>query len=136
MYYHRARHPGITRISLRSMHRHLSKIGTPLWAEAYSMNVKTRNGDSSRCYVVVTGTTGKIRFGGFSWGYHGEGPRGLQALLDALGYKGAPTHAWPDFKGSNSPNTALNRKAYHWNLVLNVSKPLMVWYEDSRDWDS
>jgi len=136
MYYHRARHPGITRMSLRSMSRHLSKIGTPLWAEAYSMNVRTRNGDSSRCYVAVTGTIGKIRFGGFSWGYHGEGPRGLQALLDALGYKGDPPQTWPDFKGSTPPNTPPNRKAYHWNINFEKDQePHLSWEERSQDWE-
>jgi hypothetical protein len=135
MYYHRARHPGITRMSLRSVHRHLSKIGTPLWAEAYSMNVKTRNGDSSRCYVVVTGTTGKIRFGGFSWGYHGEGPRGLQALLGSLGYKGDPPQTWPDFKGTNAATTKLNQKAYHWNINFEDPEPHLSWEERSQDWE-
>ena len=35
--------------------------------------------------VLVRGSLGSARFGGFAWGYSGEGPRGLKILLNQLG---------------------------------------------------
>lgn len=35
--------------------------------------------------VMIKGTKGSIRLGGFCWGYGGEGPRGLVQLLLQLG---------------------------------------------------
>lgn len=71
---------GVTRKSLTEMVKHLHKIGTPLLVRGYWYN--GRYGKNAA--VMVRGTLGTARFGGFSWGYGGEGPRGLEQLLQRL----------------------------------------------------
>ena len=72
---------GVTRISLRAM-KHIPKVGVPTLVRGYSYRDKY---GMIRTAVKVHGTLGTVRFGGFAWGYCGEGPRGLQELFDALG---------------------------------------------------
>ena len=71
---------GVTRYSLAAM-KHLPKIGTPSRVRGYLY----KSGDIVFPAVKVYGDKGTIRFSGFSWGYCGEGPRGLQTLFDTLG---------------------------------------------------
>jgi len=72
---------GLTRASIRSI-KHLSKVGTPTMVRGYQY--RDRYGFLQMA-VKVFGTAGTVRFSGFSWGYCGEGPRGLQKLFNALG---------------------------------------------------
>ena len=72
---------GNSKVSLRSM-KHLSKIGKPILIRGY---VYKGRYDVNHTAVMVYGEEGTIRFGGFSWGYNGEGSRGLQVLFDKLG---------------------------------------------------
>jgi hypothetical protein len=60
--------------------------------------------------VLVRGTKGVIRFGGFSWGYCGEGCRGLAQLFKALGIDKDPATLarWPSF----------NDVGEHWRISL------------------
>ena len=70
---------GSTRFSLEAMKRHLAKVGNLIDIKGY---VDDRKG-FKQTYVMVRGESGSARFMGFSWGYSGEGPRGLKQLLDA-----------------------------------------------------
>lgn len=74
---------GVTHFSLNALKRHIAKVGQIKSVRLYV----TRVGIHPRPRIMVTGTKGKARFGGFLWGYTGEGPRGLMHLLtEYLGY--------------------------------------------------
>jgi hypothetical protein len=54
--------------------------------------------------VMVHGTLGTVRFDGFSWGYAGEGVRGLLALFEKLNIPQyqrdfAEHHEWSGWEG-------------------------------------
>lgn len=74
---------GVTKRSLKAM-KHLPKIGVPQSVRGY-----VYRGRYNACHigVMVKGDKGKIRFGGFSWGYSGEGCRGLAELFVKLGIR-------------------------------------------------
>lgn len=88
---------GNTNVSLKAM-KHLSKIGKPLKVRGY---VYRGRHNTQHVAVMVHGDKGTIRFGGFSWGYTGQGSRGLNELFKVLGInKNACTHdlgSWPDW---------------------------------------
>ena len=71
---------GVTRKSLDQL-KHLPKLGKIKYVRGYFYQSKY----GPRAAVLVRGANGSCRFGGFSWGYGGEGPRGLQQLLIKLG---------------------------------------------------
>lgn len=74
-------HAGSTRRSLDRL-KHLSKLGKFLYVRGY---VYFGRYGVKHSAVLVRGRNGTARFDGFSWGYGGEGPRGLVQLLEALG---------------------------------------------------
>lgn len=107
---------GSTRRSLAAM-KHLSKVGEVKYVKGYTYNGRY---NTTHVGVLVVGTKGSVRFGGFSWGYAGEGCRGLQVLFDRLKI---PAHAttigvWPEF----------SKVGDHWKLYLVKG----VWYTDTR----
>ena len=65
------------------MSKHLAKVGRVISIRLYVARIRKPWGLVERPRVMVTGTKGKARFGGFLWGYMGEGPRGLVDLLVA-----------------------------------------------------
>ena len=67
---------GCTRDSL-ARRKHLPKIGQVVEIQGKRWNGKYRHTEG----VLVKGTNGSCRFGGYCWGYSGEGPRGLVELL-------------------------------------------------------
>ena len=72
---------GSTNVSLKRL-AHLSKLGKFLYVRGYCY----RDGQGiKQMAVLVRGSLGSARFGGFAWGYGGEGPRGLKTLLNQLG---------------------------------------------------
>lgn len=71
---------GITTRSLRAM-KHLPKVGKVQYVRGYIYRGRL---GTQHVGVLVKGELGTIRFGGFAWGYGGEGPRGLERLFDAL----------------------------------------------------
>jgi hypothetical protein len=75
--YHERIH-GITSKSLKALDKVLPRLGY----------VHRIVGDyAGRDAVVkVYGSKGVARFSGFAWGYGGQGPRGLQVLLDRCGF--------------------------------------------------
>jgi hypothetical protein len=76
--------------------KHLPKVGEVLHVRGY---IYSGRHDMTHVGVLVVGTKGSIRFGGFSWGYVGEGSRGLQSLFDAIGIlaNSATVGRWPEF---------------------------------------
>lgn len=71
---------GVTKRSLAAM-KHLPKVGVIKSVKGYTYNGRY---NTTHTGVLVKGDKGSIRFGGFSWGYNGEGCRGLQTLFDTL----------------------------------------------------
>lgn len=71
----------LSRHTLRSLDKHLHKIGTPLTATGES------RGDRRTGWfcLVVRGTAGTIYLRGCSWGYGGEGPHATYHALIKLG---------------------------------------------------
>jgi hypothetical protein len=89
---------GITERSLMAL-KHLSKVGQVRYVRGY---IYTGRNGTQHAGVLVRGELGSIRFGGFSWGYNGEGPRGLEKLFDCLGVKNwcrrlVQSTRWPGF---------------------------------------
>jgi hypothetical protein len=98
---------GVTQKSRQAL-KHLPKIGTPLYVKGY---IYKGAHHANHVGVLVKGTEGVIRFGGFSWGYCGEGCRGLAELFTLLGIKENPETIaeWPSF----------NDLGEHWRINLN-----------------
>lgn len=90
---------GVTNRSLKAL-KHLPKIGVPRYVRGYLY--KGRHG-VNHIGVIVRGNLGSIRFGGFGWGYGGEGPRGLKRLFEALGITQDPATLaeWPSFRDTD-----------------------------------
>lgn len=81
-YRYQTRTNGVTAKSLDKLH-HLGKLGTIKEVRGY--RYETKPGWTSCDMVMVTGEKGTARFGGFSWGFSGTGPRGLVDLLTTIG---------------------------------------------------
>jgi hypothetical protein len=65
---------------MRSVERHLPKIGIPLTVRA------TSHGKFNGWYrLIISGTLGKLILKGCSWGYNGEGCRATESVLRYLG---------------------------------------------------
>lgn len=70
----------LSRNMVRSVKRHLPKIGAPLAVRGIC------HGKGSGWYeVIVRGTLGKLVLRGCSWGYGGEGPHATRDVLVELG---------------------------------------------------
>ena len=72
---------GTTQRSLKKIH-HVDRLGKLFYVKGHTYKSKKCGYDFS---VVVRGENGICTFTGFSFGYSGEGPRGLLALLNKLG---------------------------------------------------
>jgi len=79
---YRYRQQGTTGDALRAMPSVLSRIGTPLSVQGYRYFGRWNRFHDA---VLLRGTDGTARFSALSWGYGGEGPRGLVELLVRLG---------------------------------------------------
>ena len=74
------RSSSLSRHMIRSLDRHMAKIGTPLYARGIS------HGNYGGWYrVIVAGTNGRLVLKGCSWGYSGEGCRATESVLIRLG---------------------------------------------------
>ena len=78
---------GSTERSLKAM-KHLPKVGTLYYVRGY---VYRGRYNTLHVGVIVKGSKGRIRFGGFSWGYGGQGSRGLKELFEKLNIPLDPT---------------------------------------------
>jgi hypothetical protein len=79
---YRYRQQGTTGDALRAMPSVLDRIGTPLSVQGYRYWGRWNKLHDG---VLLKGTEGTGRFSALSWGYGGEGPRGLVELLVRLG---------------------------------------------------
>lgn len=96
---------GVTQISLENAYYLLSKYGEP-----YSVDLTEEDGE---WYVTVAWHVGvemtDQKFSGFSWGYNGEGPRGLKTLMKALGME--EKDGWTPYKDLPKITTKLGFSA-------------------------
>ena len=108
---------GITKRSLAAM-KHIPKVGTIQSVKGYTYNGR---GGNTHTGVLVKGDKGSVRFGGFSWGYCGEGCRGLQILFDSLHLPADATMfiVWPSLAGPA-------RTHWKFNLIKGI------WYTDNN----
>jgi hypothetical protein len=74
---------GITEISLRNARTLLARHGLPDEVELYQAQLPPHIGEHLVEARWQDGT--RHTFSGFSWGYLGEGPRGLETFLGMLG---------------------------------------------------
>lgn len=72
---------GSTFRSLASLEKHRHKIGDLVSIRGYVYFGKYNVNHSA---ILIKGTLGTMRLNGFSWGYNGEGPRGLKQALYSL----------------------------------------------------
>jgi hypothetical protein len=97
---------GVTQCSLKAL-KHLPKVGKLISVRGYVYASKRDfdNQPITRIGVTVKGENGYIRFGGFLWGYGGEGPRGLMQLFAKLGIVGVDVATLcggsPDYSASS-----------------------------------
>ncbi len=61
--------------------KHLARIGKIQYIKGYRYQGKYGSTEA----VMVKGENGTLRFQGFLWSYHGQGPRGLIYLLQKCG---------------------------------------------------
>lgn len=74
---------GVTRFSVAAVRKHLSKLGKLHYVRGIFSG--KCNGIANPWYrVVIAGETGTMILGGLSWGYNGEGSRGLEEVLRML----------------------------------------------------
>jgi hypothetical protein len=76
---------GVTSVSVKAL-KHLPKVGKLRTIKGYVYASKRKDDHCplTRIGVRVEGENGYMRFGGFLWGYGGEGPHGLEQLFNAL----------------------------------------------------
>jgi hypothetical protein len=103
---------GNTRRSLKVL-KHVKKVGKPLYVKGYFYRAPD---GSIHNAVMLVGDKGTVRFSGFSWGYSGEGSRGLNELFRVLGLSHLDATdrnhmgAWPDW--------TLEHVKEHWRIKL------------------
>lgn len=78
---YRYRNNGSTSQCLVAVERHLPKVGKIHTIRGYVYHGRY---NTNHVAVMVKGANGSARFSGFSWGYGGEGPRGLKEVLQKL----------------------------------------------------
>ena len=96
MYHYKAPHDGCTRHSVKGL-KHIDKIGKLISIEAYTVASKVKTVESGKMAditstwynpmvrIIVRGEKGSCTYGGFLWGYGGEGPHGLVDLFIKCG---------------------------------------------------
>jgi len=115
---------GITRRSLKAL-KHLPKVGKLRYVRGY---IYTGRYGVQHIGVLVRGEKGSVRFGGFSWGYQGEGSRGLAELFKALNLPGLALRVftlteWPGFSRSDVGE--------HWRVTFNDDGTYTVFAKNS-----
>ena len=91
---------GCTSANLRQLDK-VDQIGEIRCVRGY---IRTDSQYVRRTSVMVHGTAGTVRFDGFSWGYDGEGPRGLDRLFSKLNIPQyqrnfVQSHDWSGWEG-------------------------------------
>ena len=72
---------GLTNRSIEAFKNHIGKVGKVKSVRGY---VYYGRHNTNHVGVLITGDKGTIRLGGLSWGYGGEGVRGLRVVLSGL----------------------------------------------------
>ena len=90
---------GTTKRSLKAAEKHTHKVGKIRYIRGYFYFGRYQ---THHCGVIVRGDKGSARFGGFSWGYGGEGPRGLETFLKSINVPESEIRrvlaiTWPNF---------------------------------------
>jgi hypothetical protein len=137
MYRYKAPHDGCTRHSIKGL-KYINKLGKLISIQAYTVASKNKLKTGWNVFlnthirIKIIGENGTCIFGGFSWGYGGEGPRGLIELLKSCGMNQelATHYATSNALGEFNPNPK-NCKLYNatilwefqnseigWNLVI------------------
>lgn len=144
MYHYKAPHDGVTRFSVNGL-KHIDKLGKLISIEAYTVgaivklyaqgkhDVIENTWNNNMVRIIVKGENGSCTFGGFLWGYSGEGPHGLRDLFIKCGMtkEFADHYAFSNTLGTNDA-TEKNTKLYNaktlwkfmnsdigWNLIKN-----------------
>lgn len=96
---------GSTCHSLRYLDKHLGDIGEPLKIECYHIVSKCnryypQSLPNGKIRTVLTGSNGSIVLGGLSFGYSGEGCRGMTELFNKTGFDSSLIHALTEHKFS------------------------------------
>jgi hypothetical protein len=71
---------GSTNLSLIAFEKHHHKIGDVVRIKGYCY----KGSNANQIGVLIVGTTGSLRLSGLSWGYSGEGVRGLKKILEQI----------------------------------------------------
>lgn len=79
--YRQGKRGGSTNRGLADFNKHIAKVGSVISIKGYQYEDGTK---VKQIAVLVTGTLGTMRLGGFSWGYDGEGCRGTRSLFATL----------------------------------------------------
>ena len=104
MYRYRCEHH-TTQFARKNFHR-VSRLGKILRIKGYRFTSCRKNNSNQPVqheYVLVVGEHGSCRFSGLCWGYGGEGPSGLAALLNHLGMgqNYSANIAYKSYRGDN-----------------------------------
>jgi hypothetical protein len=141
MYHYKAPHDGCTRFSVKGL-KHIDKLGKLISIEAYTVGNKIdltdfKNWHDNKIRIIVRGEKGSCTYGGFLWGYGGEGPHGLVDLFIKCGMPCILAENYA-LLGTLGPNDATekNTKLYNattlwkfmnspigWNRVI-IDKPI------------
>ncbi|RDJ35707.1 MAG: hypothetical protein DWQ19_12890 [Crenarchaeota archaeon] len=112
MYRYRNEHH-TTQGAIKNFHR-INKLGRILRVKGYRFTSARKNTGyvpvQHEC-VLVVGENGTARFSGLCWGYGGEGPRGLAALMRYIGA--------PGFAQLVSQSPRLDRDGTDWEITFN-----------------
>lgn len=132
MYKYKAPHDGITRFSVKGL-KHIDKIGKLVSIEAYTVgSIMNGAGDSkwvdNKIRIIVRGETGTCTYGGFLWGYGGEGPHGLRDLFLKCGMNRALAdhYAFTSVLGDNSM-PLYGTKLYNATTVWKFMNSIIGW---------
>jgi hypothetical protein len=110
---------GVTDISLAAARRLFASFGVPTEIKVMSGKVAARFTDADGCRFTYV-------FGGFSWGYMGEGPRGFETFLRMCGIPITPQtnptnpkSRWGDWnrKDSDNPPSPLVRVGWDGTML-------------------
>lgn len=103
---------GVTSRSINAI-KHITKVGKPLYVKGYFYRCPIGIIHNA---VMLVGDNGTCRFSGFSWGYSGEGSRGLNELFKVLGITDCDATNWRQI--GEWPNWSIEDVKEHWRIEL------------------
>lgn len=127
MYHYKAPHHGCTRYSVNGL-KHIDKLGKLISIEAYTVAsmIKTHSQGKFTTItetwfnplvrIIVRGENGSCTYGGFLWGYGGEGPHGLRDMFIKCGMSKELADHYA-FTGTLGPNDANEKNSKLYNAT-------------------